>query len=337
MTADSQASVPDDIDERLLALLEQYDESLRAGETWVDDQITDDLTPSQRLAWDAATMSLRLFAENRPSNGAAPPAREATVYLPAYVGRYEIDRIVGIGGFSIVYLGRDSFTRRQAAVKIPRPHVLLSATLRDRFVREAQAAAKLDHPHIVAIYEAGVDGDLPYIAYAFCEGSTLAEWLKKTSEPLPVRQAAELVRTLAQAVQYSHQRGILHRDITPGNVLLVPRAAVVIHGGISVRSQAVGLRPRQADRDGIRRDGVQRHDGDARVHGPRTGAAGNQDFGRDGGRLRVGGDSVPPVDRTPRRSSARRSGNCWWRCASPSRSRRICCDRVCRAIWKRSV
>jgi WD40 repeat protein/serine/threonine protein kinase len=94
--------------------------------------------------------------------------------------------------------------------------------LKDRFIREAQAAAKLDHPQIVPVYEAGVDGDLPYIVYAYCEGATLSAWQKALPELSLPRQAAEIVCGLADAVQYSHDKGILHRDLTPGNVLLTP-------------------------------------------------------------------------------------------------------------------
>jgi tRNA A-37 threonylcarbamoyl transferase component Bud32 len=191
--------------------------------TW-DLRLVEGLTETQKQVWEAASLSLRTLSSHRVPNGKGRH-RETKVYLPNRVGRYDIGRILGVGGFSIVYLGHDGFTRRPAAVKIPRPHVLLSPVLRERFVREAQAAAQLDHPNIVPIYEAGIDGDLPYIAYAYCEGSTLGGWLKDAAQPMSIRQAAELVRTLAKAVEYSHERGILHRDLTPGNVLLVPRKA----------------------------------------------------------------------------------------------------------------
>lgn len=221
MTKQHEASAAaDEPDEQVLLLLERYERALANGDTW-DLAALAELNETQRRAWDAATLALRAFlGGNTPLGEKAP--RQSTTYLPSRIGRYEIDRMVGAGGFSIVYLGCDSYTNRQAAIKIPRPHVLLSPELRDRFVREAQAAAKLEHPHIISIYEAGIEGELPYIAYAYCEGPTLAAWAKETAELLSPRAAAELMLALAQAVAYSHSRGIVHRDITPGNVLLNP-------------------------------------------------------------------------------------------------------------------
>jgi len=145
---------------------------------------------------------------------------------PQRMGRYEILDVLGVGGFAVVYLAEDRYLGRLAALKIPRPHALASAELRQRFLREGQAAALLDHPHIVAIYEAGEEGDVPYIAYAYCEGSTLSQWIKQQPEPLSPTVAAEVVSTLADAVHYSHKRGILHRDIKPANVLLQPRQGI---------------------------------------------------------------------------------------------------------------
>jgi serine/threonine protein kinase len=109
--------------------------------------------------------------------------------------------------------------------------------VRERFVREARAAAGLDHPNVVAVYEAGeVDGTY-YIASAYCPGITLAEWLKDNQEPTSFRMAAQLLVTLAEAVQHAHGRGVIHRDLKPSNVLLqmrpdgpAPRPAAMPHG-----------------------------------------------------------------------------------------------------------
>src|SRR5262249_39738261 len=95
-----------------------------------------------------------------------------------------------------------------------------TSELRERFVREARAAAGLDHPNLVAVYEAGAVGPICYLASAYCPGITLAAWLKQRTQPVPVRLAAELVATLAAAVPHAHSRGVVHRDLKPANVLL---------------------------------------------------------------------------------------------------------------------
>src|SRR5262249_840979 len=109
---------------------------------------------------------------------------------------------------------------REVALKIPRPDAVLTSELRARFQHEGRAAAGLDHPHIVPVHEAGEIGTFSYIASAYCPGITLAAWLAARTEPVPVREAASLVATLADAIHHAHTRGVLHRDLKPANVLL---------------------------------------------------------------------------------------------------------------------
>jgi WD40 repeat protein len=136
------------------------------------------------------------------------------------VGRWRIVRELGRGGNGIVYLAWDPLLHREVAVKLPRPHVLLAPGLRRRFLREAQAAAGLDHPNLVPVYETGEVGSFCYIVSAYCRGTTLGAWLKAQDRLVAPRLAANLVATLADAVAYIHRRGILHRDIKPNNILL---------------------------------------------------------------------------------------------------------------------
>jgi WD40 repeat protein len=136
------------------------------------------------------------------------------------LGRFRIRRELGRGGFGIVYLAYDPNLGREVAVKVPRAEALATPELRERFQTEARAAAGLDHPNLVPVYEAGSVGSLFYIASAYCPGPTLAECLQDRTTVLPGRGAALLVYTLADAVQHAHCHGIVHRDLKPGNVLL---------------------------------------------------------------------------------------------------------------------
>jgi len=140
--------------------------------------------------------------------------------VPRQFARFSIVRELGRGGFGVVFLALDSVLGRQVALKVPRPEVLVTPEFRRRFLREAEAASRLDHPHIVPVYEVGEEGPICYIASAYCEGLTLAEWLRRQTSPVPIVTAARLVAVLAGAVAHAHQRGILHRDLKPGNILL---------------------------------------------------------------------------------------------------------------------
>jgi eukaryotic-like serine/threonine-protein kinase len=152
-----------------------------------------------------------------------PRAMSPAVEFPRRFGRYLILRELGQGAFGVVFLAADSVLGRKVALKVPRPHTLVTPEIRRRFVREAEAASRLDHPHIVPVYDVGLEGPICYIASAYCEGLTLADWLRRQSAPVPFVEAARLVAILSAAVGHAHQRGILHRDLKPGNILLQRR------------------------------------------------------------------------------------------------------------------
>jgi WD40 repeat protein len=120
----------------------------------------------------------------------------------------------------VVFLAYDPQLCREVALKVPRPEALATPELRERFGREARAAAALDHPNLVPVYEAGTEGAVFYIASAYCPGKTLAEWLRRRSDPVPFRLAAWLLARLAGGVGHAHSRGVVHRDLKPSNVLL---------------------------------------------------------------------------------------------------------------------
>lgn len=149
------------------------------------------------------------------------PGRDA--HLPKRIGRFEIRGLIGEGAFGSVLRGYDPHLQRDAAIKIPRIGAILTADLSKRFLREAQAAAALDHPNIVPLYEAREDSGFFYIATAYCRGPTLSEWLHRRQEPVAIHTAAWLIAILACAVHHAHCRGVLHRDLKPSNVLLAFR------------------------------------------------------------------------------------------------------------------
>jgi WD40 repeat protein len=138
------------------------------------------------------------------------------------LGRFQVRRELGRGGFGVVLLAYDPLLGREVALKVPRADALASPEWRERFQREARAASALDHPNLVPVYEAGAAGPVCYLVSAYCPGPTLAAWLKERREPVPVRAAALLVAALADGVEHAHQRGVVHRDLKPSNVLLTP-------------------------------------------------------------------------------------------------------------------
>ncbi len=143
---------------------------------------------------------------------------------PHRLGRFRIVRELGRGGYGVVFLAEDTQLQREVALKVPRGDLFSEPRLRDRFLAEARIAAALHHPHIVSLYDAGEVGPIGYIAYAYCPGPSLAQWLQQTREPLGYREAAQLISTLARATEHAHQQGILHRDLKPANVIMQARS-----------------------------------------------------------------------------------------------------------------
>jgi len=139
---------------------------------------------------------------------------------PTTVGRFQVRRELGRGAFGVVYLAFDPNLGRDVALKVPRFDLLLTPSLLGRFQTEARAAAGLDHPNIVQLFEAGEFGSSFYLASAYCPGIGLDEWLRRRRLPVPVDWAADTLIALADAVEHAHSRGVLHRDLKPANILL---------------------------------------------------------------------------------------------------------------------
>ncbi len=212
-----------DLDPKIIAALQRYDERLIAAGT--ADMSVIETVENMPPAAEAILDCLQLLERVWPR---APEPERHVSEKPLQLGRFELGKMLGQGGFGIVYLAHDPLLNRPVAVKLPRLHALAHPGLRERFHREARAAAGLDHPHIVPVYEAGEADGVCYIVSAYCPGPSLAEWLKASgTRGIPPRKAAQLILDLADAVAYSHGRSVLHRDIKPGNVLLVPARADV--------------------------------------------------------------------------------------------------------------
>ncbi|MFD3688780.1 Stk1 family PASTA domain-containing Ser/Thr kinase [Nocardiopsis sp. NPDC058631] len=146
-------------------------------------------------------------------------------------GRYELDVVVGRGGMAEVYRARDLRLDRLVAIKTLRHDLARDHVFQARFRREAQSAASLNHPAIIAVYDTGedmVEGvSIPYIVMEYVDGRTLKELLDDDRQLLPER-SAELVDGILKALEYSHDNGIVHRDIKPANVMLTRNAEVKV-------------------------------------------------------------------------------------------------------------
>lgn len=139
-----------------------------------------------------------------------------------YFGRYRLRSRLGSGRFGVVLLAEDPVLGRKVVVKVPQPAVLADAELRQRFEREVRAAARLEHPGIVPILEAGEIGGLPFLVAAYVAGPTLAAWLADHPGPLEPNTAARLAADIAAALDHAHERAVLHCDLSPSNILLAP-------------------------------------------------------------------------------------------------------------------
>ncbi len=145
--------------------------------------------------------------------------------------RYQVGDTLGFGGMSEVHRGRDLRLGRDVAVKVLRADLARDPSFQARFRREAQNAASLNHPAIVAVYDtgetAGETGPVPYIVMEYVDGDTLRDVLKQEG-PLPPRRAMEIVADVCAALDFSHRHGIVHRDVKPANIMLNRAGAVKV-------------------------------------------------------------------------------------------------------------
>ena len=186
--------------------------------------------------------------------------------LPQRIGRYRIERVLGKGGFGLVYLAQDETLNRPVAVKVPHAKLVSRPEDAELYLVEARTVASLEHPNIVPVHDVGSSAEFPcFVVSRFVPGSDLATHLKQTR--LSFSEATELVAAVAEALHYAHKRGIVHRDIKPGNILVdVDGKPFVVDFGLALREESVekGARhvgtpaymsPEQARGEGHRVDG----------------------------------------------------------------------------------
>ncbi|MBI3983419.1 MAG: serine/threonine protein kinase, partial [Gemmatimonadetes bacterium] len=157
----------------------------------------------------------------------------------ALAGRYTVERELGAGGMATVYLAEDVRHRRKVAVKVLRPDLAQSVGP-ERFLREIEIAARLQHPHILPLYDSGEAAGFLFYVMPYVEGESLRQRLSRHGE-LPVADAVRILRDVADALAKAHGQGVVHRDIKPDNVLLADRHAMVADFGVAKAvSEATG-------------------------------------------------------------------------------------------------
>src|SRR5215831_13084096 len=202
------------------------------------------------------------IAELGRQQAASGPA----VSIPTQIGRYRVERILGQGGFGLVYQAHDDQLRRLVAIKVPHPERVKTPEDAQAYLTEARTVANLDHPNIVPVHDVGSTDEFPcFVVSKYIDGTDLATRLKQSR--LSIHEAVELVANVAEALHHAHKQGLVHRDIKPGNILLDHSGKPFVGDfGLALREQDVGkgsryagtpayMSPEQARGEGHRVDG----------------------------------------------------------------------------------
>jgi serine/threonine-protein kinase len=218
-----------DRDERLAQLLADLTEQLRQGRSPDLEAAArqhPDLAVELRELWAAVLLTDGLArcdpdpqstADYAPGAGPAECLPSSTT-LPRRFGDYELLEEIGRGAMGVVYKARQHSLERTVAIKMLLRGELASGTDLARFRAEAEAAARLEHAHVVPVYEVGESAGQAYFSMKYIEGTTLARLV--AAGPLPPRDAARILATISRAIDHAHRQGILHRDLKPSNVLI---------------------------------------------------------------------------------------------------------------------
>jgi serine/threonine protein kinase len=182
------------------------------------------------------------------SGGAAAPPR-AGIFdaLPATFGRYRVTKQLGAGGMGSVYLAHDTQLDRQVALKIPLTAGAEGPNVKERFLREARAAANLHHAYICPLHDVGEINGIPYLTMAFIDGRPFSEVLRTQSTPFKPRTVAVLIRKLALALEDAHKHQVIHRDLKPANIMITARGdPIIMDFGLARRGGTEDARLTQA-------------------------------------------------------------------------------------------
>lgn len=180
-----------------------------------------------------------------PQTSADTLMREEAIALPFQFGRYRLEQLLGKGGMGAVYRAVDTQLDRTVALKIPFLSGSSSPSIRSRFLREAQSAALLTHPNVCPVHDLGEIDGVPYLTMAFVDGVPLA---KRVGPGLPIPEALALVRKIALALQEAHDKGVIHRDLKPGNIMLDRRGEpIVMDFGLARRADSFLQLTQQGD------------------------------------------------------------------------------------------
>jgi serine/threonine protein kinase len=175
--------------------------------------------------------------------GAENPVPERESLIGRQIGHYQIVARIGAGGMGEVYRATDTRLNRTVAVKVLSSHLSLRPDLRKRFEREAKAISNLNHPHICTLHDIGQAEGFDYLVMEYLEGETLAKRLKKG--PLPTEQLLGIAIDIATALDQAHRKGVVHRDLKPGNIMLTKTGAKLLDFGLAKQG---GSRPPDGER-----------------------------------------------------------------------------------------
>ncbi|HJT76136.1 MAG TPA: serine/threonine-protein kinase, partial [Gemmataceae bacterium] len=201
------------IDDYLAAAAESDREPLRQALLAVQLEL------SSGGAVDTSATRSSVQSEVKPAPALAAERADASRGRPAAVGRFEVRGVLGSGAFGKVYRAFDPQLGREVALKVPLEAAVKTEAERAQFLREARAAATINHPNVCQIHEVGEHGGRPYIVMALVPGQSLASALKARKGPLPDKQTALIVRKIALALAAAHDKGVVHRDLKPANVM----------------------------------------------------------------------------------------------------------------------